>query len=226
MNDNNKEHKHCGNHECGTLFTELVAHFPYAVFSVALSFIGVALLNYFSFGAAPETVRHGSHVLFHTFHFMHIVFAAAGAMLTYFRYSKKIIEGVVIGGLSTIVFCILSDVLFPYMAGWLLGVHMHLHICFVSELHNVLPFLAIGMITGWILAQDASDSHTGYSLNSHFAHIFVSSFASIMYMVSHGFTNWENYMGAIFVLLIFAVVVPCTMSDVVVPLYFARSGKR
>lgn len=225
MKNNQAGHNHCTDHECGSLSSELIAHFPYAVFSVALSFIGVALLNYFSFGAAAETVKHGSHVLFHTFHFMHIVFAAAGAMLTYFRYSKKIIEGIIISSLSTMVFCILSDILLPYAAGWILGVNMHLHICFFSDWHNVVPFLAIGMLTGWLLAQHGESSHSAYSLNSHFAHIFVSSFASIMYMVSHGFSAWEQYMGAIFFLLIFAVVVPCTMSDVVVPLYFARSGK-
>ena len=34
-----------------------------------------------------------SHILFHSFHFMHIVFAATGTMITYLRYSKKLLFG-------------------------------------------------------------------------------------------------------------------------------------
>jgi hypothetical protein len=226
MKEKQSLHQHSAGHECGNLSTELVTHFPYAVFSVALAFILVAIMDYFSFGAKPEVVQHGANVLFHTFHFLHIVFAATGAMLTYFRFSKRIVEGVILGAVSTIVFCVLSDVLFPYVAGWLLGVEMSLHICFISELYNVLPFLVIGMLNGWILAQHKEGMHSFYSVWSHFAHIFVSSVASLLYMVSHGFSNWPAYMGAIFLLLIVAVVFPCTMSDVVVPMYFANKKNR
>ena len=42
------------------LIHELAHHFPYAVFSVALSFVGAALLGYFSFGATPQAVEQGS----------------------------------------------------------------------------------------------------------------------------------------------------------------------
>ncbi len=218
-------HQHSADHKCGDLATELVTHFPYAVFSVALAFIGAAVMDYFSFGAETHVVQHGARVLFHTFHFLHIVFAATGAMLTYFRFSKKLIQGIILGAVSTVVFCILSDVLFPYVAGWILGVDMSLHICFVSELSNVLPFLIIGMINGWILSQHEEGKLSFYSVWSHFAHIFVSSIASLLYMISHGFSNWPAFMGPIFLLLIIAVVFPCTMSDVVVPMYFSRNER-
>lgn len=215
-------HQHSHGHECGSLTAELFTHFPYAVFSVALGFVGVALLDYFSFGATQAVIQEGAHTLFHTFHFLHIVFAATGAMLTYFRFSKDLLKGVIVGGISTIVFCVLSDILFPYVSGLILGVDMQLHICFVSEVYNVIPFLIIGMVNGWILAQHEEGKHSYYSVWSHFTHIFVSSVASLLYMVSYGFADWPHFMGAIFFLLIFAVVFPCTMSDVVVPLYFAR----
>jgi len=226
-------HNHEKAHECGNLSTELFTHFPYAVFSVALSFIIVAFLDYFSVGVSSEIVNHGAHhhhhsgahVLFHTFHFLHIVFAATGGMLTYFRFSKRIIPGIIVSSISTIIFCVLSDVLLPYVGGKLLGVPMTLHICFLRELSNVLPFLIIGLFNGWVLSKHDSGMHSFYSIWSHFAHIFVSSIASLLYMVSHGMTQWPAYMGIIFILLIVAVVFPCTMSDVVVPMYFAKAGK-
>jgi len=220
----NHSHGHGENHICGggTIAEELMSHFPYAVFSVALSIVGVALLDYFSFGATSDVVSKGADILFHTFHFMHIIFAATGALLMYFRFSKNIVRGIIVGSISTVVFCVLSDVIFPYVAGMLLGVKMDLHICFMSELYNVLPFLLIGVINGWVLAQHERIKQSSYSLWSHFAHIFVSSAASLLYMVSHGFDHWEQHMGVLFLLLIAAVVVPCTMSDVIVPLFFAK----
>ena len=226
-------HKHCAtqsstdhNHACGSMKEEIIAHFPYAVFSVALGLIGVALLDYLSSGAkTPQLIKGGMHTLFHTFHFMHIVFAATGGMLTFFRYSNQLIKGIIICSVSTVVFCIASDILVPYIVGTMFGVPMKLHICFLSELHNVLPFLLIGTINGWILAQHEKHLHSFYSLWSHFTHIFVSSSAAILYTVSHGFTNWANHMGVIFLCLVIAVVIPCTLSDVVIPFFFSKDHK-
>jgi hypothetical protein len=204
---------------------ELACHFPYAVFSVALSFVGAALLGYFYFGASPAAVEQGSLVLFHSFHFLHIVFAATGAVLTFFRYSNQVVKGLVLGALNAAFFCILSDVIMPYLVGVCLGVEMELHICFMHEMHNIIPFLVMGVINGYLLSKHHMGKKSFYSIWSHFTHILVSSLASMLYMISHGFHDWTPFMGILFGFLVIAVVVPCTLSDVVVPMYFARSGK-
>ncbi len=224
MHDVNHGHSHNG--ECGgSVTSELVAHFPYAVFSVAVSLMGAALLGFFSSTMNPVIAKHGTDVLFHTFHFMHIVFASTGVLLTYFRFSKNVLRGIVIGACSSMFFCFLSDIFLPYIAGSLLGVHMHLHICFYSELHNILPFLTVGLLNGWILSKHDKEMQSYYSVWSHFAHILVSSVAALLYMMSHGLADWTHSMGAVFLLLVTAVVVPCTLSDVVVPLYFSKKEK-
>lgn len=205
---------------------ELVCHFPYAVLSVALSMIAAGVLGYFSFGASPEAVSKGSMILFHNCHFLHIVFAATGAVLTFFRYSKNVLKGLIVGAVSAIVFCVLSDVILPYVVGHIMGIDMQLHICFFSELSNVLPFLVVGVFNGWLLSQHKSGQQSFFSIWSHFAHIFVSSLASMLYTISHGMYNWHEYMGILFILLIIAVVIPCTLSDVVVPAYFAGMGEK
>lgn len=203
---------------------ELICHFPYAVLSVALSMIAAGILGYFSFGASPAVVEQGSMVLFHSCHFLHIVFAATGAVLTFFRYSQNVIKGIIVGAVSAIVFCVLSDVILPYVVGYIMGIDMELHICFLSELSNVLPFLVVGVFNGWLLSRHKAGSQSFFSIWSHFAHIFVSSLASMLYTISHGMSNWHEYMGILFILLIIAVVIPCTLSDVVVPAYFAGMG--
>lgn len=206
-----------------TLISELICHLPFAIFSVAA---GISLLSFLSFNS--KTIldpKSGAHVLFHSFHFMHIMFAATGTLITYFRYSRNYIQGLLIGVIAPSIFCTLSDVVLPYIGGRLLGVDMHFHFCFATELPNVLPFLLVGLLNGFILGQYHT-SHATYSLFSHATHILISSFAAIFYLVSHGFVDWQSYIGGVFLFLIIAVVVPCTMSDIVVPMVFAQAGKK
>lgn len=204
------------------IINELACHFPYAVFSVALSLIAAALLGYFSFGAQPSVVAHGSHVLFHAFHFMHIVFAATGTVLTFFRFSNKVLKGFIVGAISSVFFCVLSDIIMPYIVGEFMGVKMAFHICFITEVDNVLPFLLVGLFNGWVLSKNKAGQGSFYSIWSHFIHIFVSSLSSMLYIISHGMHDWYGYMGTLFMFLIVAVVIPCTLSDVVVPVYFSQ----
>ena len=163
----------------------------------------------------------GYHMLFHSFHFLHILFAATGTIITFSRFSHSFWQALVVGTISPIFFCMLSDVLFPYLAGRLLGVDMELHICFHRELQNVIPFLGVGIFNGLVLRLHHSSMLRVFSLGSHFIHILISSLAALFYMVSHGFTNWYDSMGILFLFLVIAIVIPCTFSDVVVPMYWA-----
>ena|SRR5579871_6537619 len=211
-----------------TILSELMCHFPYAVFSVAFALSVLSFLVYISFlgNTDQKMICQGSDALFHSFHFMHIVFAATGTLITFFRYSQNIIRGLLVGLFSASVFCTLSDVVFPYLAGSIMGVHMHFHICFMTEMHNILPFLVVGLINGFIMSRHHASQQERFSIFSHFVHILVSSFASMFYLVSHGCTDWYLNIGYVFLFLVVAVVVPCTLSDVVVPMTFAQADKK
>jgi hypothetical protein len=156
---------------------------------------------------------------------MHIVFAATGTLITFFRFSKNIVKGFLVGIFSTTVFCTLSDAIIPYIGGKLLGVNMHFHLCFLTELRNVLPFLGIGLLNGFVMSRHHSSKQSMFSTSSHFVHILISSFASTFYLVSHGFTQWYSSIGFVFLFLIIAVVIPCTFSDLIVPMAFAKGDK-
>lgn len=218
-----------GGHEHShTLFGELACHFPYAIFSVAFSLAILSFLVYLSFISSAHTtlVCRGSNALFHSFHFMHIVFAATGTLITYFRFSNNVLKGLIVGSLSSMFFCTLSDSILPYIGGLMMGVPMHLHICFLTELHNVLPFLIVGLFNGYIMSRHPSSKQWYFSIFSHFFHILVSSFASMFYLVAHGCTDWYVNIGIVFLFLVLAVLIPCTLSDVVVPMTFARTDKK
>ncbi len=219
----NLHHHH---HDEGSFSAELMHHLPYAIFSVAVGMIILSLLDYSSGWAslgqlARKEACSGYHMLFHSFHFLHILFAATGTIITFSRFSHSFIKALIIGIISPTIFCMLSDVLLPYLAGRLMGIDMELHICFHREFQNVIPFLGIGVLNGMILRQHHSAMLPVFSLGSHVAHILISSLAGLFYMVSHGFDNWYPQMGVLYLFLVIAVVVPCTLSDVVVPMYWA-----
>lgn len=212
-------------HDC-TVGGELLCHLPYAVYSVLsslviLSFFSMFMLSYDNIAM----VKKGASLLFHSFHFMHLVFAAAGTLITFFRFSRDYVLAFFVGIFSPAFFCMMSDAVLPYLGGKMLGVPMTFHICFVSELHNVLPFLLTGVITGFILGHNVTDKKISYSLSSHAVHIFVSSLASTFYLVAHGFTDWYTSIGVVFLFLIGCVVLPCSFSDIIVPMVIAKGKK-
>ena len=220
--DNHCDHDHAGKLERhSTIKDEIVCHLPIAIFAVAISMVVLSFLYYVN----PSENAVGAHRLFHNFHYLHLLFAATGTVLTFRRYSKNILVALIIGFIVPAVFCTLSDMVLPYFSGRLLGVDMSFHWCFIQKLSRVLPFIFAGMINGWLMAGHDSNKHLFYSQGFHFLHIFISAMASVLYLVSFGFSNWYSQIGYVFILLILVVLVPCTLSDIVVPMIFAKKDK-
>ncbi len=222
-------HQHINEYEheghSSSLPHELLHHFPYAIFSVAFGLIVLSFITHIGSNDV-DLAAEKAHSLFHNFHFLHIIFAATGTVITYLRFSKNVLGGILIGIISPAIFCTLSDAVLPYYGGRMLGVPMDWHICFYSELSNVIPFLVVGILNGFVMAKHHYSKLVSFSVGSHFIHILVSSLASCLYLLSYGFTDWSERMGAVFIFLIFAVLVPCTLSDVVVPMLFAKAHKK
>lgn len=208
------------------IMDEIICHFPYAVFSVAFSLIVLNFMDFVAVGKDSSNLEPIWFGLFHSFHFMHITFAAVGTLLSFSKLSKNLFRGLVLSAVTATGFCMLSDIVFPYLGGRLLGVPMTFHICFFHEFANIIPFLIVGLLTGMALSKHDHGSKGTFGLWSHFAHIFVSSLASSFYMVSNGFNDWSNQIGYVFLVLIVAVVIPCTLSDVAAPMFLAKIGRR
>jgi hypothetical protein len=216
----------CHGHTHGSLIDELFCHFPYAIFSVSLGLIVLSLFEFFGITrASQELTEKSAHVLFHSFHFIHMVFAASGALITFSRYSKNLFKGFIVALLTAIIFCTLSDVILPYIAGRFLGVPIHLHLCLFNELDNIVPFLSIGLLNGLVIIKNGIPSRL-VTVGMHMGHILAGSLAALFYLVSEGFSHWHPHMGALFLLLIVAVVIPCTLADIVVPMFIAGRQKR
>ncbi|MFH1254643.1 MAG: hypothetical protein V1646_04405 [bacterium] len=218
--DENKNEKILVHHL--SLKDEILCHFPYAIFSVALAMVVTSFISY----PKAESVAEIAYRLFHNFHFLHLLFAASGTILMFRRYSNNFFASLIVGFTVPAVFCTVSDAFLPYLGGKMLGLDMHLHWCFLSHIDTVLPFLIGGVVNGWVMSAHSHSKQMFYSLTFHFAHIFVSSMAGLLYLISFGFNDWWEKMGFVFLYLVFAVLIPCIMSDVVVPVFFARFGNR
>lgn len=223
--NNSQDHGHHGHgHGHGphnhTVYSEIVCHLPYAVFASAFA---LAILSFVSVNHTnPAQLCKTSNSLFHSFHFMHIVFAATGTLITFLRFSQSKMRALVVAIISPAIFCTLSDAIIPYFAGKMMGVSMTFHLCFLTEWHNIIPFFVAGLINGFILGEHHESKQEVYSLFSHVVHILVSSLASLFYLVANGCTNWFDSIGMVFIFLVIAVVVPCTLSDIVVPIFLAK----
>lgn len=205
-----------------TFLAEIFCHLPIAIFSVAFGMLILSFISYFDLTGQNHK---GAHLLFHNFHFLHLLYAATGAVLTFRRHSKKILLCLIVGFLVPSIFCTLSDAVLPYFSGKLLGVEMHFHWCFIKHFQIVLPFVLIGMLNGWVMSGHPINRQLFYSQGFHFLHIFVSSMAALLYLVSFGFFSWWKDMGTIFIFLILSVLIPCTLSDIIIPMLFAKQKR-
>ena len=196
------------------ILEELQHHLPYTVFSVA---IGIMVLGLLTVVIEGEKFPQASQNLFHVFHPLHLLFSAAATAAMFWRHDKKLFKAVSIGFVGAVGICGISDIFIPFVAGYLLGVKMHLHICIIAHPMLILPFLSFGLFMGFVLP-----SMVESTIFSHAAHVLISSMASIFYLVSFGLTEWIPVGGMVIIYMVLAVMIPCCTSDIIFPLLLVR----
>ena len=203
---------------------EFAHHLPYTLVGSLISMAGVWWFGTQQLGSGhAEFLFRQARASFHLFHPLHICLSAIATTSLFWRYERHALRAVWVGAWGTIVPCGLSDYVFPYVGGRLLGEPMQWHICIVQEPQLFFSFLALGILGGFWAESRLRGSH----LFSHGAHVFVSSAASLLYLVSFGFTSWMTDVQDIFpvfAIIVLAVWVPCCISDVVIPVATAHKG--
>ncbi|MDZ4243086.1 MAG: hypothetical protein U1D99_09680 [Candidatus Omnitrophota bacterium] len=201
------------------LVIELAHHLPYSVFGVTAALI---LIGFFSFVATilgkPHIEPEAYEDLFHVFHPAHVLLSSVTSTAIFWKNEKTWWKALVVGILGSLVICTLSDILIPYVGGLLLGVKMDLHVCVIDTPSIVIPFAVTGMVAGLVIAESI-ESSTAYT---HAAHIFVSSAASIVYLVSFGLHDWVHQIGWVFMITVAAVMIPCCASDIAFPILWIK----
>lgn len=197
--------------------SEFTHHLPYTIVGTLIAMAGIWWFGTQQLDAGPpDLLYEKAHASFHLFHPLHICLSAIATTSLFWRHERHWLRAAWVGTWGTIVPCGLSDYIFPYVGGRLLGQSMELHMCAVQEPHIFFPFLALGILAGFW----AEERLTGSHLFSHGAHVFVSSAASLLYLMSFGFTSWmidARYVFPAFLIIVLAVWIPCCISDIVIP---------
>jgi hypothetical protein len=200
------------------LAVEFAHHLPYTIISSLIAMAAVWL-----FGASQ---MHGRGLAawaaelewsFHVLHPMHICLSAIATTSVFWHYERRLAKALAVGFLGTVIPCGMSDYIFPCIGGRMLGQAMELHICLIDHPTLVLPFLLVGIVCGLLFEERMA----GGSVFSHGAHVFVSSLASLLYLVAFGFTGWladVRMVFPVFLVVVIAVWIPCCISDIVVPI--------
>jgi len=203
------------------IFAELREHLPYTVMA---ALIGVGLMSLMSFEAAltgrQMLLPQASRGLFHALHFSHLFVSAIVTTAMFWRHERLLVKTALVGFFGTVIPCGMSDILFPYAGGLMLGVPMEFHLCVVEHPVLVLPFVLAGVAVGFCLPPVQRST-----LFTHTAHVILSSTATMLYLVSFGIADWLRFAAAVFFLLVAAVMVPCCTSDIVFPLLFTQSNR-
>jgi hypothetical protein len=218
-----------------TIAREFVHHFPFSLFSTSLGVIVVGLITAIVIGSgggeAPTHVGRAHEALpnvfgrlFHVFHPIHILFSAVATTAMFWRFDRKLLKAALTGLLGSLGVCGISDVLIPFAGGLLSGKEMHLHLCIVEHVSLVVPFAIIGVAVGIIAARVLTQRKS--TVFSHSSHVLVSTMASLLYLVSFGFTDWMESILAVLAVVVLAVLIPCCTSDIVFPLLIASPEGR
>lgn len=202
------------------ILVELKNHIPYSVFSAAFALIAVGIFSAACFLIDQSKFSHIAGDLFHLFHPVHILLSSTATTAMFWKHWHNLPRAIIVGFLGSVVVCGISDIIIPWLGGTLLGVSMDLHICLLEHPFMILPFAFTGIVTG-LFAADVIPRATVFS---HTSHVFISSMASVLYLLSYGLVNWMGIIGSVFIVIILAVVLPCCVSDIVLPLLAVSSA--
>ncbi len=132
------------------VWEELKHHLPFSILSVVVGLILVGVLSFIAeITDAGDASSHFGE-LFHIFHPTHVLFSALATTAMFWQKEKKFFKAIAVGIIGSVGICGISDIFIPYLAGYLLGAHMHLHVCIVEHPQLIIPFLVLGVAAGFL----------------------------------------------------------------------------
>ncbi len=211
------EHKHEN-----IFFDELSTHWRFTLGAVIVSAVIILIIK----EAGLLKPGYESEHLFETFFISHLFFASLTPASLFSKYRRVIWLGIVIAILTSSITCTLSDIIFPYLGGIVLGYDMNFHVCIIEEPLTSWIFIITGAVAGFILSR----SVRRLSNITHGLHIFLSSTAAGLYLVTYGVDVFSVKALLFIPILLVSVLIPCVLNDIGVPTYIVNlnlpAGKR
>ena len=183
---------------------ELKTHAPFTLLGAVsgiLLMAGILLVKVRA--AALEPAFEASHAA-------HVFLSAMVTAGVYRRHGGRALACLLVGCVGAVSIGTLSDIVFPYLGGELLGADMHFHLAFIDHWWLINPAALVGAALA-LVSPRTKLPHSG--------HVLLSTWASLFYLNANAAAPWTLPMLApVLVVLFIAVWVPCCLSDIVFPL--------
>lgn len=197
-----------------SLRSELTHHLPFTTLSILATTLTIGFLS--QRRAIRWEVGH-----FEGLHYAHLFASAVATTAVFWRYRKNFLLAIGTGIGGSVFFCTMSDIVLPYLGGSLFGIPVGWELEAIKSPFWVFGASLLGSLFGFV--------HLRYlSIYSHSVHVVISSFASLMYLVTHTSATWFRWAHApaVAIILLVAVFLPCCLSDLVMPVACTHCGIR
>jgi hypothetical protein len=186
------------------LLHELKHHAPFTAGAVIVA-TGLVLLIQYILGKSI------SQPIFEILHPLHIIASSIVTAGIFHKYKSKIIPALLVGISGAIILGSLSDIIFPWLGGNLLTLKTSFHLPLIEMPLVILGFALIGSFIG---------ISTKITKIPHFAHVGLSVFASLFYLLAFSPIFNTTYFVEVFIIVFIAVIIPCCVSDILYPFFF------
>jgi hypothetical protein len=191
------------------IIKELKEHAPFTLLASILGIFLVIIIQFVFSQKIPEE----SFEIFHSIHILASAIVTAGI---FYKYSKKISHSILVGIFGAIIIGSISDIIFPFLGGTLLGLNTKLHLPIFEEPLKIIVFSLGGTLIG-VFGK--------ITKIPHFIHVFSSVFASLFYLISFSSTLNLIHLLISILIIFFAVLIPCCISDIIFPLLLLKNKK-
>ena len=193
---------------------ELIHHLPYSAVGVAAA-LGLLLAGQ-KMGWKADYFEAVAGL--HWMHGIHVFLGAVVASAIFWKYDRRVTPLLWIGILFPTLTCTLSDMLVPYPGSKVFGGVSVFHVAFFHEPLTVWVPAVLGAVIGATSVQFV----VRLTEIMHLGHVLISALASLLYLVAFSFSFWEAHAWISFGITVFAVWMPCCLSDIVLPLVFTK----
>jgi hypothetical protein len=190
------------------LLHELKHHLPFTIIATLIGIISLIFIKYVLALSFEEEA-------FELLHPLHVIFSGMVSSGIFYKYKKNTLEAMAIGVISSILIGSISDVILPFLGGTALLLKPEFHLPIIEKPLIILSAALFGSFIG-INAKITKLPHT--------FHVLLSVFASLFYLTAFTPNLSITYLTISSIIIIIAVVIPCCVSDILLPFFFL--GKR
>jgi len=188
-----------------TILSELKNHIPFTFLATLIAVILVGIIY-------KESILI-SESFFYIIHPLHLFVSAIVSAAIFYKYKNNFIQALLIGITGAMIIGSLSDIILPYLGASLFQLEISFHLSLIEKPILILSTVIIGSFVGII---------TKFTKTPHFIHVFLSVFASLLYLLAFSISLNFIQLIAMFFIVFIAVLVPCCISDIIFPLLFVK----